>query len=94
MLVTGKYIIKWTYHSNNKYTTCSIYNKENVLVLEGEIKKHPNDNHNKEIARKKSLKRAMKYDDNTIFTKKVNLTKEERKNIWETYRLMSKTPKW
>ena len=73
--------VKWHYdHSDGIVTTCVISDdteEGNIIPLSsGTTRKSDNDIHCKEKARKLSLGRALL---------RTNLTKEERKQIWDTY---------
>lgn len=78
-----KWVIRWSYLDN--LTLCHIFKfsdgKEEYLNG-GFAKKHPNDNHNKNIARKVSLSKALGP-----------YTKIQRRSVWEAYFKM-RNGKW
>ena len=82
----GKYKIWWKYNYLTGITICAIQSLDDVHTDGwGRVCKHPNDVHDKDKARKKSLLRAMKN---------YGLTKPERAEIWEAYRTMTKKERW
>ena len=89
----NNYLVKWKYEGanlefNDQYefreiTTCSILSKKGTVLSTGSTILNPSDPFDKDIARKRSLRRALK-----VFEKKV------RKDFWETYRVSTKIPRW
>lgn len=76
------YYVKWKY--TGKITTCIIL-KEQDLVSVSNTVCGDSDTYNKEIGRKIALTRAIRN---------ANLPKELRTKFWETYRIMTKIPRW
>ncbi len=92
MKVNG-YYVRWEYRQellefkdtleNRFITVCVIKDADKEEISSGETILNPTDRYNKEKAKKRSLERALLY-----------FPKEERMDFWETYRTMTKIPKW
>lgn len=63
--------------------------KEQISTFSAVSKCSPRDNFNKEVGRKLALSRALESE-----TARAILTKEDRKNVWEAYRTLTKNPRW
>ena len=76
--------IEWKYERDETnqviFTTCQIYldvsHVDNEILAESKVKRHPKQQHCKDMARKASLAKAMAA---------MGLTKKERTEIWKTY---------
>ena len=73
--------VRWQYSGKNRSKTMCFVDElmgdnEVLLLSSVSIRKHSKDQWVKEVARKRSMKRALEA---------ANLTKEERKTIWESY---------
>ena len=80
----GNLNIRWQYGSHNIGTVCVI-KKDDDFVSMGMAERNAKDMHNKGVARKISMARALKN---------ANLPKEERKVIWEIYRQTKPGGRW
>lgn len=85
----GNYSIKWLYRHVPIVTYCDIYDNSQpdrvIPITTGAARCHSNDHFCREKGRKLSLARALKN---------ANLQKEERKEIWESYRSMKPSGRW
>ena len=85
---TKNYSIKWSYEethlSRHKYTYCKISNNKTTIVVSCAICSE-SDNFSRDAGRKISLARALKG---------AHIPKEERKEIWEAYRMMKPGGRW
>jgi hypothetical protein len=69
------YRVKWLYDADRIETLCTIVDETDEIVFSGMAVRKHGDVHNKEIARKQSLKSALKQADN----------KDVRTQFWESY---------
>jgi hypothetical protein len=85
---TKNYEIRWHYtgmeHNLFLCGTYCIINNENTFFY-GKAICSDNDHFSRDKGRKLSLARALKNS---------NISKEERKEIWEAYRNLTKKPRW
>ena len=85
---TKNYSIKWSYEETHpdrhRYTYCRIEKGTERIALGWAICLE-SDNFSREIGRKLSLARVLKV---------AHIPKEERKEIWETYRMMKPGGRW
>lgn len=82
----GNYKIKWQHGlPPHRGTHCGIYNKDNVQIANGVAWCHAKDHFCKDTGRKLSLARALKD---------AQLSKDERKVIWEIYRNEKPNKRW
>lgn len=80
----GNYKIKWQY-VGNVFTHCYITNLIGAILAEGTARRVKNDHFCKDTGRKLSLARALKD---------AQLSKDERKVVWEIYRGMKPNKRW
>ena len=80
----GNLKIKWAYSPKAYLTVCTI-SDDNIIAGIGSAARNAKDMHNKAVARKVSMTRALKN---------ANLPKEERKVIWEIYRQTKPGGRW
>ena len=83
---TSNYYINWRYEGLK--TTCTIRDinkvgEEHPKLSEGRVSKTCKDVPNKDLARRKSLKKAL-----------AGVSKNTRAEVWEQYRTMTNTPRW
>lgn len=85
---TKNYTIKWSYEETHpprhRYTYCGIDNGTKRIALGWAICSE-SDNFSRDAGRKLSLARALKG---------AHIPKEERKEIWEAYRMMKPGGRW
>lgn len=76
-------------------TTCSVL-RDDVVVAQADVVRGWTDKQCYETARKLSLKRACECItlDSTPTEHVSVITKDERKAIWEAYRVSTKVPRW
>lgn len=88
------YYITWEYRpmksdSKPRYKTiCTIWTDRGdtkLVIAHGLAVQSEGDNHNRDKARKVSLEHALKIG---------NFGKTYRKTVWETYRTLTKEPRW
>jgi hypothetical protein len=77
--------IKWEYSKAKGRITHCLIQKSDFSVYVSFAETSPMDHFSRDIGRKLSLARALKN---------ANLSKEERKEIWEAYRNLTKKPRW
>ncbi len=85
---TSKYTIKWYHHHPKEndgveYTECIIEDAEKKVSAVAFC--HPADTFSRDTGRRLSLARGLKS---------LSLGKEEKREIWEAYRLMTPTGRW
>lgn len=92
MIYVDDYKVEWQYDSvqpQDRFMTtpnitsrCNIYSPDGVLKATGEAVKSQGDVHDKEIARKVTLKRALEH-----FTKEMHVepAKKLRSKFWDAY---------
>ena len=66
-------------------TECIIYDAKDEIVAAARIVRGWGDKQNHDLARKISMRLALENS---------NLTKEQRKAVWEAYRVSTKVPRW
>ncbi|MFW5794643.1 MAG: hypothetical protein ACOCV1_04075 [Bacillota bacterium] len=71
-------------HEDHKASYCIIETPDGE-VYKGVAKLHYKDTFCKDKGRKESMKRALR---------KAGFSKEQRAEVWEAYRLMTKEPRW
>ena len=90
----NEYKVKWRYETDitelednaiqvKLLTTCSIQDEDGDELSYGETIMNPLDTYNKDVARKKSLERALQ-----------GFPKNERGSFWEVYRNLTAIPRW
>lgn len=79
----GNYQIRWLYLQPT--TICSIVSSENVIIAQGRAYCNKKDNFCKDTGRKVSLAGALRD---------AQLSKDERRVVWELYRNMSPKKRW
>ena len=70
-------------HINNQITVCTVATVGRIST--GIATKSPKDLFNKNEGRKHSLEKALQH---------MNLTKDQRRKVWEDYRNLTKNPRW
>lgn len=66
-------------------TECVIYDAKDEIVSAARIVRGWSDKQNNDLARKISMRLALENS---------NLTKTQRKAVWEAYRVSTKVPRW
>jgi hypothetical protein len=74
----------WTYPPGKTTTVCTIAKGNSYAI--GTANRSSKDSFEKNTGRKISLANAM--------DQMPTLSKKQRKNVWEAYRNMTKTPRW
>lgn len=79
----GSSEVSFQHFRNAGITSCTVVAKG--MIYQGTARCSKDDNFCRETGRKTSLTKALN---------KSNLSKIQRKNIWNSYRNMGQTPKW
>lgn len=77
----GNVKIRWQYDNKNNATlTKAFIEKDKEIIKQIEVRRHPKDQHNKELARKFALTKLVKES----FSRTEDLF--DRKEVWNAYR--------
>src|SRR5690606_265814 len=83
----GRFNFYWKYHLLDEITQCFAENENRTILAQSQVARYYKDIPNREKGRKFAL--AILLKSHPLF-----LNKEFRKQVWETYRTMTKVPRW